>query len=104
ALKAGDLIESVDGQPVTGESSLSSMIGAHPVGSTLQLEVLRSGKPLTVPVTSKESGGTPVIGVQVQEQYKFPFNVRISVGDIGGAGGGRGVGGAGCARAEATRH
>ncbi|HXT91294.1 MAG TPA: S16 family serine protease, partial [Trebonia sp.] len=25
-----------------------------------------------------------VIGVQVQEQYKFPFNVRITVGDIGG--------------------
>jgi PDZ domain-containing protein len=60
------------------------MIGAHPVGSTLQLEVLRAGKTLTVPVTSKASGGTPVIGVQVQEQYKFPFNVRISVGDIGG--------------------
>jgi PDZ domain-containing protein len=37
-----------------------------------------------VPVASKLSGGTPVIGVQVQEQYKFPFNVRISVGDIGG--------------------
>ena len=25
-----------------------------------------------------------MIGVQVQQQYKFPFNVRISVGDIGG--------------------
>jgi PDZ domain-containing protein len=83
-LKAGDIVEAVDGKPVTGQSSLSSMIGAHPVGSTLQLQVLRGGKTLTVPVTSKVSGGTPVIGVQVQEQYKFPFNVRISVGDIGG--------------------
>ncbi len=25
-----------------------------------------------------------MIGVQVQEQYKFPFTVQISVGDIGG--------------------
>ena len=25
-----------------------------------------------------------MIGVQVQEQYKFPFTVKISVGDIGG--------------------
>jgi PDZ domain-containing protein len=33
---------------------------------------------------SKLSGGAPVIGVQVQENYKFPFNVRITVGDIGG--------------------
>jgi PDZ domain-containing protein len=83
-LKSGDVIEAVDGKPVTGESSLSSMITAHPVGSTVQLEVLRAGKTLTIPVASKSSGGTAVIGVQVQEQYKFPFNVQISVGDIGG--------------------
>jgi PDZ domain-containing protein len=83
-LKAGDVIEAVDGKPVTGESSLSSMITAHPVGSAIQLEVLRAGKTLTLPITSKLSGGTPVIGVQVQDQYKFPFNVRITVGDIGG--------------------
>ena len=84
SLKSGDIIETVDGKPVTGDSSLSSMITAYPVGSTLQLEVLRAGKTLTIPVASKTSGGTAVIGVQVQEQYKFPFNVQISVGDIGG--------------------
>jgi PDZ domain-containing protein len=84
SLKAGDVIEAVDGKPVTGETSLSSMITAHPVGSTLQLEVLRAGKTLTIPVASKASGGSAVIGVQVQEQYKFPFSVRITVGDIGG--------------------
>ena len=84
SLKAGDVIEEVDGKPVAGESSLSSMITAHPVGSTLQLVVLRAGKTLTIPVASKTSGGTPVIGVQVQQQYKFPFNVQITVGDIGG--------------------
>jgi PDZ domain-containing protein len=84
SLKAGDVIQAVDGKPVAGESSLSSMITAHPVGSTIQLQVLRAGKTLTVPIASKLSGGTAVIGVQVQEQYKFPFNVRISVGDIGG--------------------
>ena len=84
ALKAGDVIEAVDGKPVTGQTALSSLITSHPAGSVLQLTVLRGGKTLTIPVASKESGGTPVIGVQVQEQYKFPFTVRISVGDIGG--------------------
>ena len=83
-LKAGDVIEAVDGKPVTGESSLSSMINQHPAGTTLQLQVLRNGQTLTIPVASKSSGGSAVIGVQVQEQYKFPFNVRITVGDIGG--------------------
>lgn len=83
-LKAGDIIEAVDGKTVTGSTSLSSMITAHPVGTTLQLEVLRAGKTLTIPVATKLSGRTPVIGVHVQEQYKFPFNVQIRVGDIGG--------------------
>ena len=84
SLKAGDIIEAVDGTPVTGTTSLSSMITAHPVGTTLQIEVLRAGKTLTLPVASKSSGGTAVIGVQVQEEYKFPFNVQITVGNIGG--------------------
>lgn len=84
ALKAGDVIEAVDGKPVTGESSLSAMINQHPAGTTLQLRVVRNGRPITIPVASKASGGTSVIGVNVQEQYKFPFNVQISVGNIGG--------------------
>jgi PDZ domain-containing protein len=84
SLKAGDIIQAVDGKAVTGESSLSSMITAYPVGSVLQLKVLRSGKVQTVPVASKASGGASVIGVQVQEEYKFPFTVNISVSNIGG--------------------
>ena len=84
ALKAGDVIEAVDGKPVTDQTSLSSMITAHPTGTVLTLEVLRAGKTLSVPVASKASAGTAVIGVEVQEQYKFPFTVSISVGDIGG--------------------
>lgn len=83
-LKAGDVIETVDGQPVTGASSLSSVINQHPAGTTLQLQVLRKGQALTIPVAGKSSGGSAVIGVQVQQQYKFPINVRITVGDIGG--------------------
>jgi PDZ domain-containing protein len=84
ALKAGDVIEAVDGKPVAGQHSLSSMITAHPAGTVLTLKVLRDGKTLTLPVASKSSGGTAVIGVEVQQEYTFPFTVKISVGDIGG--------------------
>ena len=48
-LKAGDVIEAVDGKAVDGQTSLSSMITAHPAGSVLTLEVLRAGKTLTHP-------------------------------------------------------
>jgi Lon-like protease len=83
-LKTGDAIEAVEGKPVTGPASLSSLITAHPAGSLLNLTVLRAGKTLMLQVASKDSGGKPIIGVQVQQQYKFPFTVTIDVGNIGG--------------------
>jgi PDZ domain-containing protein len=83
-LKAGDVITAVDGQTVTGESNLSSLIGAHPAGTTLTLTIVRNGRTQTVQVGTKESGGRPVMGVEITGQYKFPFTVKISVGDIGG--------------------
>ncbi len=38
-LKAGDVITAVDGQPVTGPTSLTGLIAAHPAGSTLTVTV-----------------------------------------------------------------
>ena len=83
-LKAGDRILAVNGKPVTGQSDLSSLITSHPAGSVLRLTVLRSGHTLNLDVSSKNVDGQPVIGVQVQEEYKFPFTVKITVGAIGG--------------------
>ena len=83
-LRAGDVITAVDGKPVTSESDLSTLISAHPAGSTLTLTILRDGRTEQVQVGTKLSGGHPVMGVEITEQYKFPFNVNFSVGDIGG--------------------
>ena len=83
-LKAGDVITAVDGQPVTGPASLTKLISAHPPGSTLTLTITRSGQSHQVQVGTRESGGHPVMGVQITQEYKFPFQVTISVGDIGG--------------------
>jgi PDZ domain-containing protein len=83
-LKAGDVITSVDGAAVTGSTQLTTLITSHPAGSVLKLAVVRAGKTVPLTVTSKESGGHPIIGVTVQENYKFPFQVKFSVGDIGG--------------------
>ncbi len=83
-LKAGDVITAVDGQPVTGQASLTRLIRAHPAGSLLDVTVTRAGQTRQVQVGTEESEGHPVMGVQVGGQYKFPFTVQISVGDIGG--------------------
>jgi Lon-like protease len=83
-LKAGDVIKSVDGQPVTGQASLTKLIAAHPAGSTLTLDITRAGQNRQVQVGTRQSGGHPVMGVEITEDYKFPFQIKFSVGDIGG--------------------
>ena len=83
-LKSGDVITAVDGKPVTSESDLMSLISAHPAGSTLTLTIVRNGGTETVRVVTKESEGRPVMGVEITEQYKFPFTVKFNVGEIGG--------------------
>jgi PDZ domain-containing protein len=83
-LKAGDVITAVDGQPVTSQAGLTKMITAHPAGSTLTVAITRDGQRKQVRVGTRESGGHPVMGVEITGQYKFPFNVAITVGDIGG--------------------
>jgi PDZ domain-containing protein len=83
-LKAGDVITAVDGKPVTGSSGLTGLIYAHPAGSTLAVTIDRNGTTQQVRVGTKESGGHPVMGVEIQQQYKFPFTVTITVGNIGG--------------------
>jgi len=83
-LKAGDVITEVDGQPVTGQASLTKLVRAHPAGSALPVTISRNGQTEQIQVETRESGGHPVMGVAIEEQYKFPFTVKISVGDIGG--------------------
>jgi PDZ domain-containing protein len=83
-LKAGDVITEVNGQPVTSQVGLTKLINAHPAGSTLTLTISRNGQSHQVQVGTRQSGGRPVMGVQITEEYKFPFQVKISVGDIGG--------------------
>jgi PDZ domain-containing protein len=82
--KAGDVLTAVDGKAVTSESDLSTLIDAHPAGTILNVTILRNGQTQTVKVGTKESSGRPVMGVEITGQYKFPFTVKITVGDIGG--------------------
>jgi len=81
-LKAGDVITAVDGTPVASLSSLTGLVRAHPAGSTLAVTVRRDGSIRQLQVRTRQSGGQPVMGVEIT--YKFPFEVKISVGDIGG--------------------
>jgi serine protease DegQ len=49
-LRTGDVIVAVDGRPVRSASDLRSRVALSPVDSTVKVEVLRDGKPMTLDV------------------------------------------------------
>jgi serine protease Do len=50
-LKEKDIITKIDGTAIEENKSLTSLLGKHAVGDTVQLTVQRDGKQITVPVT-----------------------------------------------------
>jgi len=83
-LRTGDLITALDGQKVTGPTQLTSLIKAHGGAGPLHLTIVRGGVTRQVQITPRVVDGRPILGVIVQPQYKFPFPVQISIGNIGG--------------------
>ncbi len=83
-LHAGDTITAVDGTPLGCTHDTGTLVRAHPPGSVVTLTVLRQGTVRHVRLKTADFQGHSVIGVLVQESYRFPFSIKIKVGDIGG--------------------
>ncbi|HEX2319485.1 MAG TPA: S16 family serine protease [Streptosporangiaceae bacterium] len=83
-LQRGDVIKAVDGKPVTCQSSAATMIRSRPAGHRVVLTIARGGKIHTVALRTASYKGEPVIGVNVVESFKFPFQVKINIGNVGG--------------------
>jgi len=88
-LKTGDEVVALDGVKADRSSVITAELKKHKAGDTVTVTVRRDGKEqdvkLTlVPSTQAGADGRPVMGVVLRDRYKFPFNVKISVGDIGG--------------------
>jgi Lon-like protease len=83
-LHRGDVITAVDGKKVTCTSTASAMIRARRVGQRVVLTVRRGGTRHTVALRTASYRGQPVIGVNVVESFRFPFTVKINIGNVGG--------------------
>lgn len=83
-LRSGDIISAVDGKQVTCRADAGALIKSHPPGTTLDLTIIRKGKPRSIRLASKDVQGLAVIGVDVQESFVFPFSVKINITSIGG--------------------
>lgn len=54
-VKPGDVVVSMNGKPLSSFAALRAEVGSLPVGTKLQLGLLRDGKPLTVTVELQQS-------------------------------------------------
>ncbi|MQY03506.1 YlbL family protein [Actinomadura macrotermitis] len=85
-VRPGDEVLGVDGAKVTGVGQVTESMARRKPGAAVALAVRRDGKEEKIPLTTVASadGKRAVIGIVLGEQYKFPFKIDISVGDVGG--------------------
>jgi PDZ domain-containing protein len=83
-LRKGDVITAVDGRPVTCRTPAGTLIKARAPGVPVVLTVDRHGTTRKFRLKTADARGSAVVGVGVLETYRFPFQVRINVGNIGG--------------------
>ncbi|HZU57457.1 MAG TPA: PDZ domain-containing protein [Actinocrinis sp.] len=89
-LQAGDIIKSVNGTAITtgGDSGLAevqNVIQKVTPGQQVTFIVSRGTKQQTVTTsTTKNSKGKAVVGISVESENTFPFDVSIQLNGVGG--------------------
>lgn len=84
-LAVGDVITSVDGEPVTSGQKLQELIRARPVGAVLTVGYTRRGPAGTAMITTAAGeDGAPRIGVAIENKQPHPFTLKIDLDKIGG--------------------
>jgi Lon-like protease len=83
-LRTGDVITAVDGKKLTCRADAGTLIRARRPGAPVTLTIDRHGTARQLRMKTTDVKGHAVVGVGVNETYKFPFPVRINIGNIGG--------------------
>jgi PDZ domain-containing protein len=83
-LRRGDVITAVDGKAVGCNASAADLIRARRPGAPVDLTIRRGGKTQPFRLKTADVQGEPVVGVQVEESYRFPFAIKFDLQNIGG--------------------
>ncbi|HEX6337667.1 MAG TPA: PDZ domain-containing protein [Jiangellaceae bacterium] len=85
-LEPGDIVEEVDGEPVTTPQDVVDAVRAHEPGETVEVVVRRGGESMTLTVDTVESEeGHAQVGAGVGVGYEFPVQIEVNINDrIGG--------------------
>jgi Lon-like protease len=85
-LRAGDVITSVDGTPVSAGDALRTLITSHTAGDPVTFTIERAGKSLQETVTTAKApnDGHAIVGIETHDQAHYPFSVKIGLKNVGG--------------------
>lgn len=84
-LEPEDIIRAIDDTKVVTYRDMSDALAATPAGSTVTVGVERGGQLTAVDVvTGEREDGSALLGVWVDPQFEFPFDVAIQVDNVGG--------------------
>lgn len=84
-LEVNDLLTRLNGHPVTNLASVSTAMAKVKAGTTVPVTVKRGSKSLDLKVpTSAGDGGHAVFGIAIAPSYKFPYDVKVNAGNVGG--------------------
>ncbi|MFC4012174.1 PDZ domain-containing protein [Nonomuraea purpurea] len=84
-LQKDDVINAVDGKPATDVDVVGDAVKARKPGQSVVFNVTRGKDKLDVTLhTVAGPQGQTLVGVLMKADYKFPFDVDINVGDVGG--------------------
>lgn len=100
-LHAGDLIEDVDGTPVTRSEDVAKLVTEHKPGQKVVFTVIPAATAAAAKKANKEPVGTrqvtvttvqshdggksrAIVGIEAGTDHTFPFTVNISLANVGG--------------------
>jgi Lon-like protease len=89
-LQPGDIIKSINGTPITtggdaGTAEVQNAVQKVTPGQQVTFVVTRGDKQQTVTTgTTKNGKGKAAVGIAVQTERTFPFNVSIQLNGVGG--------------------
>jgi PDZ domain-containing protein len=86
-LRLGDVIVGAKGKTVQTPEDLFEIMSTHAPGTPVRLEVRRDGREMELTVGTRaapDGERRAVVGIIVQPELRFPVDVRIDAGNIGG--------------------
>lgn len=87
-IKAGDVITSLNGKPISSFAALRAEVGSMPIGSKVSLGLLREGKPVTVSLELQQSSQSQVdsstifSGIEGAEMSNKGNNQGVAVSNV----------------------